>query len=302
MDSLHRTIPGWAHAYSGKTRDVYVPANATAGSAPDTYLMVSSDRIAAFDRVLPSQIPDKGKVNAQMSLWWFRQLEQIVPNHVVSEDVPEEVAGRAYIVKRLQMYPIECMAHGYLAGESVASYMRTGSLGGVELPPGLMIGSKLPKPVFTAYAKAIHLGERDKPITYSAMATAIGERNAAWLRRITLELYSRASEIAGERGILIADTKVEFGLSVDAGEGDIVLADELITPDSTHFGLAEEVSPGNAPTAWDRQIVRDWLVNESGWDPNSPSVPPQLPEEIIERTRERYIGIYERLTGQSWQG
>lgn len=302
MDSLYRTIPGWTHAYSGKVRDVYVPANATAGSAPDTYLMVSSDRISAFDRVLPSQIPDKGKVVAQMSLWWFRQLEDIVPNHVVSADVPKEVAGRAVIVRRLQMYPIECVGRGYLAGAALSEYVHSGSVGGVEMPAGLVEGSQLPEPVFTAAAKARHVGERDRQITFDKMGAAIGLRNASWLRRITLEIYRRASAIAAERGLLIADTKMEFGTSVDPGETDIVLADELITPDCTRFGLLEDWRPGVATVPWDKQIVRDWLLSPaSGWNPDSPELPPRLPDEVIERTRERYIGVYERLTGQKWE-
>lgn len=301
MDSLTRTIPDWVHAYSGKARDVYVPANAYAGSAPDTYLMVSSDRISAFDRVLPTKIPDKGKVVNQLSLWWFEQLADIVPGHVVSPDVPEEVAGRAVIVRRLHMFPFECSGRGYLAGTALREYGRTGAVGGVQLPEGLSIGSRLHTPVFTAKAKAVHVGERDREVSFEGMVAAIGDRNAEWLRRITLWIYSRASEIAAARGVLIADTKVEFGISVDAGERDIVLGDELITPDSSRFGLAEEWSEGVAPPAWDKQIVRDWLTEESGWDPRSGEVPPELPDEVVERTRARYIGIFERLTGRTWQ-
>lgn len=299
-DQLSRSIPGWTHVYSGKVRDIYIPAAPSADVAPDTYLMVASDRISAYDFVLPTQIPDKGKVLTQLSLWWFEQLADIVPNHLISTDVPEEVAGRAMITRRLTMFPIECVVRGYLTGSGMAEYKQTGAVCGIELPEGLVEASRLDEPIFTPAAKA-EVGEHDENITFEDMAERVGESKARSLRRLTIEAYERARDIAAERGIIIADTKLEFGVSPDAGEGDIVLADEVFTPDSSRFWPAESYREGEVQPSFDKQYVRDWLTSPaSGWDKKSGELPPQLPEDVIAKTRDRYIAAYEQLTGKVW--
>ena len=299
-DQLSRSIPGWTHVYSGKVRDIYIPAGPDTGSAPDTYLMVTSDRISAYDFVLPTQIPDKGKVLTQLSLWWFEQLADIVPNHLISTDVPDEVAGRAMITRRLTMFPIECVVRGYLTGSGMAEYKQTGAVCGVELPEGLVEASRLDEPIFTPAAKA-EVGEHDENITFEDMASRVGEGKARALRRLTIEAYERARDIAAERGIIIADTKLEFGVSPEAGEGDIVLADEVFTPDSSRFWPAESYREGEVQPSFDKQYVRDWLTSpESGWDKKSGELPPPLPEDVIAKTRDRYIAAYEQLTGKVW--
>lgn len=299
-DQLSRSIPGWTHVYSGKVRDIYIPSTASADCAPGTYLMVTSDRISAYDFVLPSQIPDKGKVLTQLSLWWFKQLEDLIPNHLISTDVPEEVAGRAMITRRLTMFPIECVARGYLTGSGMAEYKETGAVCGIELPEGLVEASRLDEPIFTPAAKA-EVGEHDENISFENMEGRVGQRNARALRHLTLEIYKRARDIAGERGIIIADTKLEFGVSPDAGEGDIILADEVLTPDSSRFWPAESYREGEVQPSFDKQYVRDWLASPaSGWDKKSGELPPPLPEDVIAKTRDRYIAAYEQLTGEVW--
>ncbi|MBR5951491.1 MAG: phosphoribosylaminoimidazolesuccinocarboxamide synthase [Actinomycetaceae bacterium] len=299
-DQVSRSIPGWTHVYSGKVRDIYVPAEPGVDAAPDTYLMVASDRISAYDFVLPTQIPDKGKVLTQMSLWWFEQLADIVPNHLISTDVPEEVAGRAMITRRLTMFPIECVVRGYLTGSGMAEYKQTGAVCGVELPEGLVEASRLDEPIFTPAAKA-EVGEHDENITFEDMASRVGETQARALRRLTIDAYERARDIAAERGIIIADTKLEFGVSPDAGEGDIVLADEVFTPDSSRFWPADSYREGEVQPSFDKQYVRDWLTSPaSGWDKKSGELPPELPEDVIAKTRDRYIAAYEQLTGKVW--
>lgn len=299
-DQLSRSIPGWTHVYSGKVRDIYIPAEPSADVAPDTYLMVASDRISAYDFVLPTQIPDKGKVLTQLSLWWFEQLADIVPNHLISTDVPEEVAGRAMITRRLTMFPIECVVRGYLTGSGMVEYKETGAVCGIKLPEGLVEASRLDEPIFTPAAKA-EVGEHDENITFEDMASRVGEGKARALRRLTIEAYERARDIATERGIIIADTKLEFGVSPDAGEGDIVLADEVFTPDSSRFWPAESYREGEVQPSFDKQYVRDWLTSPaSGWDKKSGELPPELPEDVIAKTRDRYIAAYEQLTGKVW--
>jgi phosphoribosylaminoimidazole-succinocarboxamide synthase len=283
-------VSGYRHLHSGKVRDLY--------EAPDgLLLMVASDRISAFDFILPNPIPDKGRILTQLSLWWFERLADVVPNHVVSTDVPEEFAGRAVLCRSLRMYPVECVARGYLAGSGLADYRATGSVCGVSLPPGLVDGSQLPEPVFTPATKAA-LGEHDENVSYDAVAQTVGELTAERLRALTLEVYGRARDIALDAGLVVADTKFEFGRTPD---GQIVLADEVLTPDSSRFWPADEWEPGHPQPSYDKQYVRDWLTSpESGWDRTSGEPPPPLPDEVVDRTRAKYVEAYERLTGTRW--
>ena len=283
---------GPTHLHSGKVRDLYAW---DAGRL----VMVASDRISAFDVVLATPIPDKGRVLTQLSLWWFDQLTDIVPHHVVGTDLPAgcpaDWAGRALVVQRLDMFAVECVARGYLTGSGLADYQRTGTVCGVELPAGLVDGSRLPEPIFTPATKA-DLGEHDENVSYAAVQQSVGAEIAAELRRLTLAVYERAQGIARERGILLADTKLELGAD---GDGTIVLGDEVLTPDSSRFWPAEDWSPGRPQPSYDKQYVRDWLTSPaSGWDRHGDAPPPPLPGDVVEATRERYVRAYERLTGR----
>jgi phosphoribosylaminoimidazole-succinocarboxamide synthase len=279
----------------GKVREIY---DASSPAAPDRLLLVASDRISAYDHVLPTPIPDKGRVLTQLSVWWFEQLTPVLSSfgashHLVSaSDVPASVAGRAMLVRRLEMLPVECVARGYLSGSGTVEYQRTGSIRDVTLPAGLVEGSRLPQPVFTPSTKA-EVGEHDEAIDFSAVVTAVGASRAEELRELTLALYSRAAEIALDAGIVLADTKFEFGLAGDA----LVLGDEVLTPDSSRFWPAATWSPGSVQPSFDKQYVRDWLTS-SGWDRVSP--PPELPSDVVAATRERYVTAYEQLTGQKF--
>lgn len=285
-------LPGASHLHSGKVRDLY---ELTEGPHAGRLLMVASDRISIFDFVLDSTIPDKGELLTRMSLWWFEQLADLVPHHVVSTDVPEAVRGRAVVCERLDMYAVECVARGYLTGSGLLDYRATGEVCGIRLPDGLEDGSRLPEPVFTPATKA-ELGEHDENVSYDAVVAAIGAERAEELRALTLEVYARAEGIARERGIVLADTKLEFGARED---GTTVLGDEVLTPDSSRFWPAAEWHPGRAQPSYDKQIVRNWALSpESGWDRASGEAPPPLPAEVVERTRTRYVEAYELLTGQ----
>jgi phosphoribosylaminoimidazole-succinocarboxamide synthase len=283
-------IEGATHVHSGKVRDLYrLPSG--------ELLMVASDRISAYDFVLDTPIPDKGEILTRMSLWWFGQLADLVPHHVVSTDVPAQVRGRAVVCRSLDMYPVECVARGYLAGSGLADYRATGGVCGIALPDGLEDGSRLPEPIFTPATKA-ELGDHDENVSYDAVVATVGAEPAAALRHLTLAVYGRAEEIARERGILLADTKLEFGRDAD---GAVVLADEVLTPDSSRFWPADLWQPGRAQPSYDKQIVRDWLTSaESGWDRSSGQPPPSLPEHVVALTRARYVEAYERLTGEVW--
>ena len=287
-------IEGAKHIHSGKVRDLYRLVD---GPYAGHLLMVASDRISAFDHVLTPTIPDKGVVLTRMSLWWFEQLEDLVPNHIVSTDVPTEVAGRAVICEPLAMYPVECVARGYLTGSGLVDYAATGEVCGIPLPAGLEDGSRLPEPIFTPATKAA-LGDHDENVSYDAVVAEVGEDIAARLRDLTIAVYKRAEAIARERGIILADTKLELGARPD---GTMVLADEVLTPDSSRFWPADEWQPGRQQPSYDKQIVRNWLLSEaSGWDKASGEAPPPLPPEVVERTRARYIEAYERLTGRTF--
>ena len=282
------SIEGAEHVHSGKVRDLYRLGDGR-------LLIVASDRISAYDHILDSTIPDKGAVLTRMSLWWFEQLADLVPNHIVSTDVPDAVRGRAVVCERLDMFPVECVARGYLTGSGLADYRRTGEVCGNPLPAGLEDGSRLPEPIFTPATKAA-LGDHDENVTYDEVARQIGSDRAAGLRDLTLAVYARAEALARERGIILADTKLEFGAR---GDGTLVLADEVLTPDSSRFWPADDWEPGRPQAAYDKQIVRDWLTSpESGWSRTSGDPPPPLPEAVIERTRSRYIEAFELLTGQ----
>ncbi|MCW2829528.1 MAG: phosphoribosylaminoimidazolesuccinocarboxamide synthase [Aeromicrobium sp.] len=283
-------IPGATHLHSGKVRDLYeVPSG--------DLLMVASDRISAFDFILTPGIPDKGEILTRMSLWWFDQLKDLIPNHVVSTTVPERVRGRALVVEKLEMFPVECVARGYLTGSGLIDYQATGEVCGVPLPTGLVDGSRLPEPIFTPATKA-DLGDHDENVSFEHVTDTIGAEHATALKDLTLEIYARAEAIARDRGIILADTKLEFGTRPD---GTIVLADEVLTPDSSRFWPADSWQPGRSQPSYDKQFVRNWLISaESGWDRASNDQPPALPAEIVDRTRERYVQAYEQLTGETF--
>jgi phosphoribosylaminoimidazole-succinocarboxamide synthase len=268
--------------YSGKVRDLYADG--------DDLIMVASDRVSVYDVVLPTPIPDKGRVLTQLSLWWFSQLSDVIGNHVISgTDVPEPWAGRAIRCRRLRMLPVECIARGYLAGLGLVSYNETGAISGVRLPPGLGEGSRLPEPVFTPTTKAA--AGHDEPMTSADVAGLVGAPVAADLERVTLEVYRRGAELAAARGIVIADTKLEFGLLDD---GTMMLADEVLTPDSSRFWLAADWQPGRPQRSLDKQFLRDWSSGLQ-WDRRPPG--PVIPPDIVAATRARYLELYSRLTG-----
>jgi phosphoribosylaminoimidazole-succinocarboxamide synthase len=275
--------------HSGKVRDVYADG--------DDILLVASDRVSIYDVVLPTPIPDKGKILTQLSLWWFDQLADIAPNHLISgTDVPAEWAGRAVRCERLEMVMVECIARGYLAGSGLAEYEKDRAVSGVALPDGLIEGSRLPEPIFTPTTKVAPGEGHDAFITYPDVERRVGPDVAAELRRITLEVYRLGSAIARERGIVIADTKLELGFS----EGVLKIGDEVLTPDSSRFWAADEWKPGATPRYLDKQFLRDWSTTElSDWDRTAPG--PEIPEQVVDATRNRYIEVYERLTGDRWR-
>ncbi|WP_025616788.1 phosphoribosylaminoimidazolesuccinocarboxamide synthase [Salinispora cortesiana] len=272
--------------HSGKVRDVYADG--------DDLILVASDRVSVYDVVLPTPIPEKGKLLTALSLWWFDQLAELVPNHVLSAtDVPPEFAGRAIRCRRLEMVPVECVARGYLVGGGFAEYQRTGMVSGIELPRGMVEAAALPEPIFTPSTKA-PVGEHDQPMTFGEVVEKVGAETAERLRQITLDVYRRGAELAADRGILIADTKIELGWAAD---GTLTVGDELLTSDSSRFWPAESYQPGRAQFSYDKQYVRDWATR-SGWDKQSPA--PEVPGEVVDATRARYVDVYEKLTGERW--
>jgi phosphoribosylaminoimidazole-succinocarboxamide synthase len=283
---------------AGKVRQLYAVDD-------EHLLMVASDRISAYDHVLATPIPDKGRVLTAMSVFWFELLGDLVPNHLVSADdprVPEEVRGRALLVRRLSMLPAECVARGYLTGSGLADYRRTGQVCGVRLPEGLTEASQLPEPIFTPATKA-QLGDHDENIDFGALAAQLGRERAEQLRELTLRVYERAAQHAEERGVILVDTKFEFGLDSD---GRLVLGDEVLTPDSSRYWPREGYEPGRTQPSFDKQYVRDWLTSPaSGWDRASDEEPPELPADVVAATRSRYVEAYERITGRDladWPG
>ena len=280
----------------GKVRELYAVDD-------DHLLLVASDRLSAYDVVLPTPVPDKGAVLTGLSLWWSGQLADLVPDHLVTADVAEYPAelrpwsaalrGRSMLCRRLTMQPVECVARGYLTGSGLADYRASGTVCGVPLPDGLVDGSPLPQPIFTPATKA-ELGAHDENVSFEAVVDAVGLELAEELRRLTLAVYARGAALAARRGILLADTKLEFGL--DAA-GVLTLGDEVLTPDSSRFWPASTYEPGRAQPSYDKQYVRDWL-DASGWDRTAPG--PELPDDVVEQTRGRYVEAYERLTGSSF--
>jgi phosphoribosylaminoimidazole-succinocarboxamide synthase len=286
------TLDDYRHLASGKVRELYEVDD-------ELLLMVATDRISAFDHVLPNPIPDKGRVLTAMSMFWFELLADLVPGHAVSVDdprIPDAVRGRSMLVRRLDMLPVECVARGYLTGSGLLDYRATGAVCGIELPAGLVEASRLPEPIFTPATKA-DIGEHDENVTFDAVVRTVGADRAEQLRSLTLALYSRAVDHALTRGLLLADTKVEFGMWGDA----MVLGDEVLTPDSSRFWPADGYAPGRPQPSFDKQFVRDWLTsNDSGWDRASDAPPPALPNDVVAATRRRYIDAYERISGRSF--
>jgi phosphoribosylaminoimidazole-succinocarboxamide synthase len=290
---------GLVHVHSGKVRDLF-------RTGDGRLLMVASDRISAFDYILSSTIPDKGRILTAMTVWWLGQLDGIVANHLVSVDdpvIPDDWRGRAMVCTALEMVPVEAVARGYLAGSGLLDYERTGSVCGVPLPPGLVDADRLPQPIFTPATKA-ELGAHDENVSFDEIAATVGPATATQIRALTLRIYAHAAELAAARGIVLADTKLEFGR--DPRTGELVLGDEVLTPDSSRFWPADEWTPGRPQHAFDKQFVRDWLLSaDSGWDRSSGVEPPPLPPAVVHATRERYLEAYQRLTGldfAAWPG
>ena len=279
-------IEGWNHLRTGKIRDLYT-------NEAGEILLVASDRISAFDWVLPTTIPNKGAILTQLSLFWFELLADIVPNHIISDEVPESVADRAVIVQPLEMFAIECVARGYLTGSGLTEYSQNQEVCGNALPAGLLDGSELPTTIFTPATKA-EIGDHDINIDFATAAKIVGADQAERLRDLTIKLYDTAAEFSKSRGILLADTKFEFGVNM---AGEITLGDEALTPDSSRFWELDGWAPGKTQPSFDKQFVRDWLTS-SGWDKKSP--PPALPEEIVEKTAARYADAFERITGSKF--
>jgi len=288
-------VPGLVHLHTGKVRELYQ-------NAAGELVMVASDRTSAFDWVLPTEIPDKGRILTQMSLWWFDRLADLVPNHVISTDVPEgapaDWEGRTMVCRPLRMVPVECVARGYLTGSGLLEYEEHRTVCGLALPEGLVDGSELPAAIFTPATKAA-VGEHDENVSYEEVARQVGAETATQLRQATLAVYSRGRDVARERGIILADTKFEFGHDED---GTLVIADEVLTPDSSRFWPADDWQPGRSQPSFDKQIIRDWLTSgASGWDRHSEQPPPPLPADVVERARSRYVEAYELLTGGTWR-
>ena len=279
-------IDGWTHIRTGKVRDLY-------SNGDGEILLVASDRISAFDWVLPTEIPNKGAILTQISLFWFELLGDIVPNHIVSDDVPSSVLDRAVIVQPLEMFQIECVARGYLTGSGLAEYTSSGAVCGNALPEGLVDGSKIEEAIFTPATKA-EIGDHDINIDFDKASQIVGKGTAEDLRDLSLKLYETAADYALSRGIIVADTKFEFGAN---SEGSIIWGDEALTPDSSRFWELDSWSPGKSQPSFDKQYLRDWLTS-TGWDKKSP--PPELPDEIIEKTAARYEEAFERITGQKF--
>ncbi|MEU6945728.1 phosphoribosylaminoimidazolesuccinocarboxamide synthase [Streptomyces sp. NPDC046316] len=291
-------VPGLTHLHTGKVRDLYQ------NEAGDL-VMVASDRMSAYDWVLPTEIPDKGRVLTKLSLWWFDRLADLAPNHVISTDLPPgapaDWEGRTLICTSLSMVPVECVARGYLTGSGLVEYDESRTVCGIGLPEGLSDGSELPAPIFTPATKAA-VGDHDENVSYEEVVRQVGAETAALLRQTTLAVYGRARDIARERGIILADTKFEFGFASTEAGATLVLADEVLTPDSSRFWPADQWEPGRAQPSYDKQFVRDWLTSAaSGWDRKSEQPPPALPQEIVDATRAKYIEAYELLTGYTWE-
>ncbi|MBL1065995.1 phosphoribosylaminoimidazolesuccinocarboxamide synthase [Streptomyces sp. 7-21] len=291
-------VPGLVHLHTGKVREMY-------RDEAGRIVLVATDRVSAYDWVLATEIPDKGRILTRLSLWWFDQLADLIGHHVLSTDpppgAPADWEGRTMICRPLRMIPVEAVARGYLTGSGLAEYQRDRTVCGLALPEGLVDGSELPAPIFTPATKA-SIGDHDENVSYEEVARQVGPETAAQLRQATLAIYSRGRDIARDRGIILADTKFEFGRAEEDGEdGPLILADEVFTPDSSRFWRKDQWEPGRPQIPYDKQLIRDWLASpESGWDRTGTTPPPPLPDEIVERTRERYTEAYRMLTGLPW--
>jgi len=276
--------------HRGKVRDVYA-------DGPDELILAASDRVSVYDVVLPTPIPDKGRLLTALSLWWFEQLADVVPNHVISaDDVPPEFAGRAIRCRRLSMVPVECVARGYLAGSGWSAYTATGSVCGIVLPPGMAEGARLLEPIFTPTTKTPPEEGHDEPLTFAEVSALMGNVRADELRATTLRLYDAATKITTDRGLLLADTKFEFGVGPDGG---LVLADEALTSDSSRYWRVEDWAPGRRQHGYDKQYLRDWAADLGTWDKRPPG--PEVPAPVVEETRHRYVALYEQVTGTRWR-
>jgi phosphoribosylaminoimidazole-succinocarboxamide synthase len=286
---------GYEHVFSGKIRDIY-------RNSQGRFLLITSDRISAYDWVLPTEIPDKGRILNGISQWWFGQLEGVVHNHTTTSKVPKSVEGRAVLCEPLEMFPVECVVRGYLAGSGYADYLRERKISGQGLPPGLKDGALLPKPLFTPATKAA-VGEHDVSITYDELIVELGQEEAQELKRLSLSVYEYAAEKMLRKGLILADTKFEFGIALGGKYKDrIILGDEVLTPDSSRYWEKDQWNPGGAQPSFDKQFVRDWLTSPaSGWSKDSGEAPPPLPPEIVEKTREKYVQAYERITGSKFE-
>jgi phosphoribosylaminoimidazole-succinocarboxamide synthase len=289
------TLADWKPLYSGKVRELYIPVSASSGDDADRLLMVASDRISAFDHILEPEVPGKGEILTALSSWWFGQLSD-VPNHLTGEAPPAELASRSMVVTPLRMFPVECVVRGYLAGSGWKEYVQSQTVGGLPLPAGLSEGDPLPEVLFTPATKAA-IGDHDENITYSQMVAIVGDDVASKLKELSLSIYGRASEIACSRGVILADTKFEFG--VHPGTGDIALGDEVLTSDSSRYWDGELYTEGGIHRldSFDKQLVRDWL--SAHW--SGEGAPPRLPEDLVAHTKARYLELYARLTGQDFQ-
>jgi len=272
--------------HSGKIRELYALPD-------DQLLLLATDNVSAYDHVLPTPIPGKGAVLTQLTTWWLAQLGDIMPNHLVGTDVPPDVAGRALVVEKLDMIPVECVVRGYLAGSAWTQYSQSGTVAGLNVPQGLQRGERLERPIFTPAVKAPQ-GSHDENITFGQLVDMVGEQTALELRRASLRLYVRAESVAREHGLVLVDTKFEFGRRAD---GTLVLADEVLTPDSSRYWAADSYAPGTEMPSLDKQQLRDWITNDSGWDPDSGQPAPELPDEVVTNLSQTYAGTYERLTG-----
>jgi phosphoribosylaminoimidazole-succinocarboxamide synthase len=284
---MTREIPGWKHVYSGKVRDLY-----ESDAHPTLLLVVASDRVSAFDQILSPEIPDKGKYLTELTNWWFKKLD--VPNHLNhSVSIPEEVQGRAMICEKLEMFPIECVVRGYLSGSGYKDYVATGEICGVKLPEGLTQGDRLPEPIFTPAYKA-PLGDKDENISFERVIELIGKDNAEALKQLSLDIFNKASELAEKAGLILADTKFEFGFNPRTQK--ITLADEVLTPDSSRYWDKSAWESGNRTDSFDKQIIRNWLA--ANWDQKKDAKPPALPTEIVSLTQKKYAQLIQLLTGQ----
>jgi phosphoribosylaminoimidazole-succinocarboxamide synthase len=288
------TLADWKPLYSGKVRELYIPVSASSGEDADRLLMVASDRISAFDHILEPEVPGKGEILTALSSWWFGQLSN-VPNHLTGEAPPAELASRSMVVTPLRMFPVECVVRGYLAGSGWKEYVQSQTVGGLPLPAGLSEGDRLPEVLFTPATKAA-IGDHDENITYSEMVAIVGDDVASKLKKLSLSLYERASGIARSRGVILADTKFEFG--VHPGTGEIALGDEVLTSDSSRYWDGELYTEGGIHRldSFDKQLVRNWL--SAHW--SGEGLPPRLPEELVAHTKARYLELYSRLTGQDF--